>query len=79
MSLLNCKKSNTFQGFDAVGLYCSTLNCHHSQIEISNTKQETGIKCYHILNRNVIKNRIMTPRINLNLITWYQKIPTPTK
>ena len=31
------------------------LTAYHSQTETSNTKQQTGIKCKHILNWNFIK------------------------
>ena len=50
MSLLNCKKSSTSQRFDALRFFLQHKTAYHSQIETSNTKQQTGIKCKHTLN-----------------------------
>ena len=58
-SLLICKKDNTFQGFDALGywdFFLQHLTAYHSQIETGKTKQQTGTKCKHILNKTLIKN-----------------------
>ena len=42
------------------------LNAYHSQMETSNTEQQTGFKCKHVLNRNLLKFFIFSVEKNVN-------------
>ena len=50
------------------------LTAYHSQIETSNTKQQTGIKCKHILKQNLIKNRLIITLYEMFLLQTWTKL-----